>query len=142
MTKRALMMGLVFLAGVIVGLGVMLASRSSSGANREVASSATTTQSTQGKQLYTCGMHPQVIQDHPGNCPICHMKLVPLKTEGDDGASSQPTAAGGAGGAGGAGKGPRKILYWWDPMLGPPSISDKPGKSAMGMDLVPVYADH
>ena len=26
-------------------------------------------------------------------------------------------------------------------MLGPSSISDKPGKSAMGMDLVPVYAE-
>lgn len=30
------------------------------------------------KQLWTCGMHPQVIQDHPGDCPICHMKLTPL----------------------------------------------------------------
>lgn len=38
-----------------------------------------------------------------------------------------------------AAKSGRKILYWWDPMLGPSSISDKPGKSAMGMDLVPVY---
>lgn len=31
------------------------------------------------KQLYTCGMHPAVIQDHPGNCPICGMKLTPIK---------------------------------------------------------------
>lgn len=31
-----------------------------------------------GPQLYTCGMHPQIIQDHPGNCPICGMKLTPL----------------------------------------------------------------
>ena len=30
------------------------------------------------KTLYTCGMHPQVIQDHPGNCPICGMKLMPI----------------------------------------------------------------
>jgi RND family efflux transporter MFP subunit len=35
----------------------------------------------------------------------------------------------------------KKILYWWDPMLGPSSISDHPGKSAMGMDMVPVYAN-
>lgn len=28
------------------------------------------------KTLYTCPMHPQVLQDHPGNCPICGMKLV------------------------------------------------------------------
>ncbi|HVZ57833.1 MAG TPA: efflux RND transporter periplasmic adaptor subunit [Chitinophagaceae bacterium] len=25
---------------------------------------------------YTCSMHPQVMQDEPGNCPICHMKLI------------------------------------------------------------------
>lgn len=32
----------------------------------------------------------------------------------------------------------RKILYWWDPMI-PWYKSDKPGKSPMGMDMVPVY---
>ena len=37
------------------------------------------------KQLWTCGMHPQVIQDHPGTCPICHMELTPLVAEGADG---------------------------------------------------------
>ena len=25
---------------------------------------------------YTCSMHPQVHQDHPGNCPICGMTLI------------------------------------------------------------------
>jgi hypothetical protein len=30
------------------------------------------------KQKYTCFMHPEVITDHPGNCPKCGMKLVPL----------------------------------------------------------------
>ena len=29
-------------------------------------------------QKYTCLMHPEVITDHPGNCPKCGMKLVPL----------------------------------------------------------------
>jgi Cu+-exporting ATPase len=26
---------------------------------------------------YTCPMHPQILQDHPGNCPICGMALEP-----------------------------------------------------------------
>lgn len=34
------------------------------------------------KQTYwTCPMHPQIHSDHPGECPICHMKLVQVTTE-------------------------------------------------------------
>ena len=32
-----------------------------------------------GKDIYTCPMHPEVQQDHPGDCPKCGMTLV-LKT--------------------------------------------------------------
>lgn len=28
------------------------------------------------KTIYTCPMHPQVISDHPGTCPICGMDLI------------------------------------------------------------------
>src|SRR6187401_3785905 len=31
------------------------------------------------RQKYTCQMHPEVITDHPGDCPKCGMKLVPIK---------------------------------------------------------------
>ena len=30
-------------------------------------------------QTYTCLMHPEVITHHPGNCPKCGMKLVPVE---------------------------------------------------------------
>ena len=78
------------------------------------------------KQLYTCGMHPNVIQDKPGNCPICAMKLTPLKRS--RGAASTTAS------------GERKIKHWRAPM-DPTYISDQPGKSPMGMDLIPVYED-
>jgi len=29
-------------------------------------------------ELYTCGMHPQVVQDRPCSCPICGMDLTPM----------------------------------------------------------------
>lgn len=32
----------------------------------------------QGKTLYTCPMHPEVQQDHPGECPKCGMALEPM----------------------------------------------------------------
>ena len=30
---------------------------------------------------YTCPMHPQIHKDHPGDCPICGMALVPVQKE-------------------------------------------------------------
>ena len=38
------------------------------------------------KSYYTCSMHPQIKQDKPGKCPICHMNLT--KVEVDDGFKS------------------------------------------------------
>ncbi len=35
--------------------------------------------------IYTCPMHPEIRQDHPGNCPICGMALEPVMTSLDDG---------------------------------------------------------
>ncbi|HEU5081081.1 MAG TPA: copper-translocating P-type ATPase [Opitutaceae bacterium] len=36
-----------------------------------------TTAMLNGRVVYTCPMHPQIEQDHPGNCPICGMALEP-----------------------------------------------------------------
>ncbi len=76
-------------------------------------------------QLWTCGMHPEVLVDEPGQCPKCGMNLVPVKKEP---AKESPA------------EGERKILYWQAPM-DPTEIYDHPGKSKMGMDLIPVYED-
>ncbi len=78
-------------------------------------------------QQYTCGMHPMVIVDEPGSCPICGMDLVPLKAGTGGDAVAKPA-------------GERKVKYWQAPM-DPTYIRNEPGKSPMGMDLVPVYED-
>jgi membrane fusion protein, copper/silver efflux system len=75
------------------------------------------------KTLYTCGMHPQVIQDHPGNCPICGMKLTPIRKQAEPNGSA-----------------PRKIKFYKSTML-PGEVRQTPGKDSMGMDMVPVYED-
>ncbi|MBE0502521.1 MAG: efflux RND transporter periplasmic adaptor subunit [Desulfuromonadales bacterium] len=68
---------------------------------------------------WTCSMHPFIIRDKPGLCPICAMDLVPVKK--DAGGSTE-----------------QKITHWVSSM-DPTYVRDAPGKDAMGMDLVPVY---
>jgi membrane fusion protein, copper/silver efflux system len=74
-----------------------------------------------GKQLYTCPMHPRIVRDAPGDCPICGMTLVPVKRE-------NPAPAGRAGHE-------PKTLY--RSTMNPSEISDRPGRDSMGMDMVP-----
>ncbi|HEX7601882.1 MAG TPA: efflux RND transporter periplasmic adaptor subunit, partial [Polyangiaceae bacterium] len=76
--------------------------------------------------LYQCPMHPSIVQDHPGECPICGMKLVKMA----DG--NAKTAA--------KDKGERKILFYRSPM-NPKQTSPTPSKDEMGMDYLPVYED-
>ncbi|SHI98929.1 membrane fusion protein, Cu(I)/Ag(I) efflux system [Mesonia phycicola] len=35
-------------------------------------------------ELWTCSMHPQIIREEPGDCPICGMELIPLETNGSE----------------------------------------------------------
>lgn len=75
------------------------------------------------KSKWTCGMHPFIIQDEPGLCPICGMELTPLKP-----------------GTGGQPGGERQVKHWVSPM-DPTYVREEPGKDYMGHDLVPVYSD-
>ena len=73
---------------------------------------------------YQCAMHPQIVQDHPGICPICQMKLQRVDTP----APAAPSASS------------RTPLFYRHPMR-PDVTSPTPAKDEMGMDYVPVYPD-
>ena len=68
---------------------------------------------------YVCPMHPQIIRGKEGSCPICGMDLIKKEV-------GEPKE--------------KKIIYWVAPMDAN-YRRDEPGKSPMGMDLVPVYDD-
>jgi multidrug efflux pump subunit AcrA (membrane-fusion protein) len=77
------------------------------------------------EQLWTCGMHPQIIKKEPGNCPVCGMKLTPIRAAATQ---AKPSA------------GERKVKYYKSTMM-PGEVKPAPGKDSMGMDMVPVYED-
>ncbi len=76
--------------------------------------------------LWTCPMHPHILEENPGECPICGMTLVPAKG-GSPSLSNEP-------------RGEREILFYRNPM-DPTITSPVPAKDEMGMDYVPVYSD-
>jgi len=46
-----------------------------------------------GKVIYTCSMHPEVISDKPGECPICEMFLVKKELASPDSVLAVPRDA-------------------------------------------------
>lgn len=66
----------IFLVGSI--LSACTSEKKEDHSNHTVAQEGTTTK-------YTCPMHPNVVQEGPGSCPVCGMDLVPMTAStGDD----------------------------------------------------------
>jgi len=89
------------------------------------------------EQQYTCPMHPHYVADTPGACPICGMDLVTIDLDED--IQEQPESTTKEDNSFSS-KQEKIILYWVAPMNSDYKM-DKPGKSPMGMELVPVYAE-
>lgn len=107
--KRRSILVVSLLAVLGVGLLLWMATRSSPpvGAPEYVHAEATdSAQSREGTTWYTCGMHPEVVQDHPGDCPKCGMKLQPMAA--DRAAAMGLSKADGPVGS----SGERRVLYW------------------------------
>jgi len=102
---------LVLLVGLSLGVGVWLGSRRA-GAPVAMAGAP-------GTARYQCAMHPQIVSDKPGVCPICQMALQRVDDE--------PRGRG-------------RIVFYRHPMR-PEITSPTPAKDDMGMDYVPVYEE-
>jgi Cu(I)/Ag(I) efflux system membrane fusion protein len=76
--------------------------------------------------LYQCPMHPTIVQDHPGDCPICGMKLIKVEAAQVKAAPMDAVA--------------RRVRFYRSPMDAT-LTSATPRKDEMGMDYVPVYEE-
>ena len=70
---------------VIVGLfaGWLIFGNSTENSNAKTSSSHEHNKAESSNQMYTCSMHPQIMQPEPGNCPICGMDLIPAESSGE-----------------------------------------------------------
>jgi Cu(I)/Ag(I) efflux system membrane fusion protein len=84
-------------------------------------------------ERWQCPMHPSIIQDHPGDCPICGMKLVKVSA----GPAAPP--AGGSPGPAASAAAPADRKEQWQCPMHPSIVQDHPGDCPIcGMRLVKV----
>jgi multidrug efflux pump subunit AcrA (membrane-fusion protein) len=107
------------LVAVSLALAVGMAAVSCSHKENGTTSTATVTAT---RVKYHCPMHPSVVSDKPGDCPICGMKLVPFDSQGKGNGPEAKAIT-------------KKTMY--HSTMNPHEVSDQPGKDSMGMDMVP-----
>lgn len=71
-----------FLVAWTLTLSGCSSSSPASAAAPDASSVAPSAKAPPGTQQWTCPMHPTYVADRPGDCPICGMKLIPLKRGG------------------------------------------------------------
>ncbi len=69
MKKNILYIGLAILGGLLAGYLIF-------GGN----SNADVTKDHNHSEMWTCSMHPQILQPEQGDCPICGMDLIPVES--------------------------------------------------------------
>lgn len=84
--------GIILLIGVLLGWVIFSGGSDATQAEDHSGHTHEMTTDENGKQVWTCSMHPQIKMDKPGKCPICGMDLIPLKTTGTGDAAVDPDA--------------------------------------------------
>lgn len=76
--KIRIILAILGLLAVVGGTGYWFYEQRRGGASR-------VTKAEQAKVQYTCAMHPFIVKDSPGTCPICGMQLIPMAGGHDHG---------------------------------------------------------
>ncbi|GAB6122194.1 efflux RND transporter periplasmic adaptor subunit [Dysgonomonas termitidis] len=84
--------GIILLIGLLLGWLIFSGGTDATLAEDHSGHTHEMTTDENGKQVWTCSMHPQIKMDKPGKCPICGMDLIPLKTTGSGDAAIDPEA--------------------------------------------------
>ncbi|MBT0608099.1 efflux RND transporter periplasmic adaptor subunit [Aequorivita echinoideorum] len=71
----------ILAAGLILGYVFFGKSAEENSNTKDVSDMSDSTN--EQNQMWTCSMHPQIMQPEPGDCPICGMDLIPAETGAD-----------------------------------------------------------
>lgn len=85
MNKNILYIGIAVIAGLLAGYLIFGGSTQTSNTDTEN-SNISDDHDHSGEsmvQMWTCSMHPQIMQPESGDCPICGMDLIPAETSAD-----------------------------------------------------------
>ncbi|MAO17851.1 efflux RND transporter periplasmic adaptor subunit [Muricauda ruestringensis] len=73
--ENIIYIGIAVVVGLLVGYLIFGGSESSTAMDEHDHSTESTS-----SEMWTCSMHPQIMQPEPGSCPICGMDLIPAES--------------------------------------------------------------
>jgi len=82
MKKNVLYIGIAVVVGLLAGWIIFGNNGTESKSGSAISDTHDHSSETQ-VEMWTCSMHPQIMQPEPGNCPICGMNLIPVETGGE-----------------------------------------------------------
>ena len=82
MKKNIIYIGIALIVGLLGGF-LLFGGDSTDKATNSAKDNHEHSEEIAANQMWTCSMHPQIMQPEPGDCPICGMDLIPAESGAD-----------------------------------------------------------
>lgn len=82
MKKNIIYIGIALIVGLLGGF-LLFGGDSTDKATNSANDNHEHSEEIAANQMWTCSMHPQIMQPEPGDCPICGMDLIPAESGAD-----------------------------------------------------------